>query len=716
MKRSDNMNMNFDWIDFYKEFGNALLEYKSKRHELIQKIKNVFSKIGRPLPTLEEKGRDVTDIDPFTVYGLFNKVMRDSERYVVACGIKTEFSLKSEVPQHFDGIPTLIPLNATFYGFMNDRGEKDIENYWDLLESALNYAKNKSGLNKKKFEESFDKVINQKYGGNRVTMALYWVNPEEFLNLDSRNRWYIYESGKIPENVVNTLPQYDFRPTATQYLDIIEKMKNFLTSKSATLHDFVELSTEAWRYSEEINQQHKKDEQNSNDEGSIRAVHYWVYSPGENAYLWEEFYKKGLMGIGWGEIGDMKQYASKEEIKDALKMTRGADFSYKNSAHSIWQFVNEMKPGDIIFVKKGMHTLIGRGVIAGDYFYDENQKEFANFRKVNWTKKGQWQYPGQAPMKTLTDLTQYNDIVEKLNAIFESEDEEPVEEKETARFGYNRDKFLNDVYISAEEYETLTSLLKRKRNIILQGPPGVGKTFAATKLAYAFMGEQDGSRVMIVQFHQSYSYEDFVMGYKPTENGFERRNGIFYNFCKKAEIDNENSYFFIIDEINRGNISKIFGELFMLIESDKRTGEIQLTYSDEKFSIPENVYIIGTMNTADRSLAILDYALRRRFAFFEMRPAFDSEGFKKYQESLHSPQLNNLIACVEVLNRDIKDDESLGEGFCIGHSYFCGLKQNLEKQIFNIVEYELIPLLKEYWFDDANKVKIWADKLRSSIK
>ena len=250
----------------------------------------------------------------------------------------------------------------------------------------------------------------------------------------------------------------------------------------------------------------------------------------------------------------------------------------------------------------------------------------------------------------------------------------------------------------------------------MQGAPGVGKTYAAKRLAYSIMGKKDIERVMVVQFHQSYSYEDFIMGYKPTENEFKLKKGIFYNFCKKAEIDSENQYFFIIDEINRGNISKIFCELFMLIENSKRGMEVQLTYSDEKFSIPKNIYIIGTMNTADRSLAILDYALRRRFAFFEMKPAFDSQGFIKYQENLHNAQLDNLINCVKLLNEEIKNDESLGEGFCIGHSYFCDFTEITEMDIYNIIEYELIPLLKEYWFDDSNKVKIWTDKLRSSIK
>ena len=156
---------------------------------------------------------------------------------------------------------------------------------------------------------------------------------------------------------------------------------------------------------------------------------------------------------------------------------------------------------------------------------------------------------------------------------------------------YTKEDFLNDVYISSEKYDSLVSLLNHKLNVILQGAPGVGKTFAAKRLAYSMMGVKDQNRVMMIQFHQSYSYEDFIMGFRPSETGFELKKGAFYNFCKKAEIDSDNEYFFIIDEINRGNLSKIFGELFMLIESDKRGIQLQLLYSDEKFSVPKNVYI-----------------------------------------------------------------------------------------------------------------------------
>ena len=277
---------------------------------------------------------------------------------------------------------------------------------------------------------------------------------------------------------------------------------------------------------------------------------------------------------------------------------------------------------------------------------------------------------------------------------------------------YDKGDFLNEVYINEVKYDTLVAVLQNKKNLILQGAPGVGKTFAAKRLAYSMMGEKDDSRIEFIQFHQNYSYEDFVMGYKPTENGFKLKYGIFYNFCKKASADLNNDYFFIIDEINRGNMSKIFGELLMLIERDYRNTSITLAYNGENFSVPDNLYIIGMMNTADRSLAMIDYALRRRFSFFDMEPAFNSDGFKQYQNNLNSNTLNKLIDKVKGLNKYIAMDKSLGKGFCIGHSYFCGCKDCNETWLKSIVEYDILPMLSEYWFDDSDKLQSWENTLR----
>lgn len=225
---------------------------------------------------------------------------------------------------------------------------------------------------------------------------------------------------------------------------------------------------------------------------------------------------------------------------------------------------------------------------------------------------------------------------------------------------YDKAKFLEDVYMTESKYDRLVAVLKKKKNVILQGAPGVGKTFAAKRLAYSIMEEVDDDRIEFVQFHQNYSYEDFMMGYKPVEDGFELKYGIFYRFCQKAANHLDKDYFFIIDEINRGNMSKIFGELLMLIEADYRDKKATLAYNGLSFSVPKCLHIIGMMNTADRSLAMIDYALRRRFSFFDMEPGFESEGFMKYQKGLANDTFDALIDKIKDLNREIMQDKSAG--------------------------------------------------------
>lgn len=274
---------------------------------------------------------------------------------------------------------------------------------------------------------------------------------------------------------------------------------------------------------------------------------------------------------------------------------------------------------------------------------------------------------------------------------------------------YTKKDFLSEVYMSENQYDRLSGVLLNKMNLILQGAPGVGKTFAAKRLAYSLMGEKDDSRIEFIQFHQNYSYEDFVMGYRPSGDSFELKYGIFYQFCKKAENQPDKKFFFIIDEINRGNLSKIFGELLMLIEKDYRGTKATLAYNGMPFSVPKNLYIIGMMNTADRSLAMIDYALRRRFSFFEMALAFESKGFKKYQHSLDNRTFDELISEIIKLNEEISRDKSLGKGFCIGHSYFCGkTKETCNSEwMQSVVDYDILPMLSEYWFDDDTRVQHW---------
>ena len=726
---------NFTWVPFYMEYADKLLAYRTSRPSMIEKVVRAYEQTGMSLPKLDST-EVPSDMDPFTVFGLFNKSMRDENRIALCKAIKELFSVSADVPSDFDGIPVLNPLNATFYRFIGDldRGEHDVENLWSCFAAALANADHPNENTNRDFIQAYDAVKDLKGNRWKLTMGLYWIRPYFYLSLDSRNRWFLTGSGRMDDASADAIKALKGIPDGDAYLRICAQC-NELISVGGRYNSLAALSFDAWNTSEEVNQKKKKDDQQSGKNATdaaqadpdqdVRPVHYWLYAPGENAAQWEDFYNQGIMAIGWSESGDARNYASREEIRKLLR-EKHASLSMINPSLAVWQMLHDIKVGDVIFAKQGRHKIIGRGVVTSDYDFVEDYpfEDYCHQRQVKWTHKGEWAYPkDNAPMKTLTDMTAYTGIVDRLNDLFADESDADMEqetaEQEISYPAYTPDDFLSDVFMSSEDYTTLVQLLRKKKNVILQGAPGVGKTYAAKRLAYSMIGVKDQERVAMVQFHQSYSYEDFIMGFRPCSNGFELRQGAFYTFCKKAQDDPDNEYFFIIDEINRGNLSKIFGELFMLIESDKRGGMgLQLLYADERFSVPANVLIIGMMNTADRSLAMMDYALRRRFAFFEMVPGFTTEGFRNYQESLHSDRFNRLIVCVKSLNQAISEDESLGDGFRIGHSYFCNLTSETltGSDLTGIVRFELVPLLREYWFDEPQKIKDWTARLESAVK
>ena len=461
------------------------------------------------------------------------------------------------------------------------------------------------------------------------------------------------------------------------------------------------------------------------DDSEPRPRHYWLYTPGEQASMWNKFAEAGIMAIAWDELGDFGQYETQEDIRLELVSANPA-FKNTNSAKAIWDFQHEIAVGDIIYVQHGSGKIVGRGKVTSAAKYDSTRDSFKNIRSVDWDYIGSWASPENTSTKTLTDITSNIDYVEQLEAIItgEPDTEEAIDPVNLPR--YDRADFLDDVFISESRYDRLRSLLKRKKNVILAGPPGVGKTFAAERLAYSIMEEKDPSRIQMVQFHQSYTYEDFLMGLRPNASGgFELHEGPFYRFCKEALNDDQSRpYFFIIDEINRGNISKIFGELLMLIEADKRGHELRLLYKNETFTVPQNVHIIGMMNTADRSLAVLDYALRRRFGFFEMTPGFESAGFQNVQTQLSNPRFNALVSILKNLNDAITEDPGLGAGFTVGHSYLSPPPESLQQRstpedtdawLESVVEDELVPLLDEYWFDEPSNAGAWAEKLRNAL-
>ena len=397
----------------------------------------------------------------------------------------------------------------------------------------------------------------------------------------------------------------------------------------------------------------------------------------------------------------------------------------KGNKRRIYKYFEQAKPGDIIIGYESTPTKQIKAiyeVTKGIHNTDKGEEiEFELVEKleipVSWNE-----------LKNNPALQNCEVFINNQGSLFKITEEEYdiirevidnkniISEKLLQHSNIKKYKFSEDAdkpFISEEQFLKSVSLLKRKKNIILQGPPGVGKTFIARKLAYEIMQEVKDTSIEMVQFHQSYSYEDFIQGLRPTQKGsFDIKEGIFYTFCRRALAHPERPFFFIIDEINRGNLSKIFGELMMLIEADKRAEKyaLKLTYSEDEedqFYVPENLYIIGTMNTADRSLAIVDYALRRRFAFVSLQPDY-GENFRSFLSTngLSNSMIDHISSSVFKVNEKIKGDTNLGEGFQIGHSYFCDFKSSDDENIWwqEIIDFELKPLLEEIWFDELNNV------------
>ena len=818
--------LTFGWTTFYMEFADKLLAYKNNRMELMTLLEAAHKQVGLRYPFVDH-GQLMEDVCPFTVFGAFNKGITTSNRIALINAIGQRIGVTAVVPSEFDGVPVMNNMMAWFFGREDGRQLDDIDNLWNMFEDAINYADSKSEITKSNFVKSYNIVTKQTTIKWNLTMALYWIRPYSYLNLDGKNREYLLQGKGATMFDINPISKLKILPDGETYLKIVDVCLTEFSKPGVLIKSFPELSLTAWTTSveekqdktmskayflkwfsplisalktlggaatpEEVRNQIIDDlslseevvsetrgklgtkkfnndvawaraylvaeglidnsqrglwsltdkgkvvemteelaseiklrwqskvretENNQNDvDEQERSKHFWLYAPGEGAKYWNEYYSNSLMCIGAVDIGDIHQYSSREDIRNAMREHGDSTKSYKMDSLAAWQFVHDLQIGDIVYAKKGMHEIIGRGVVESEYSYVAERDDHKHVRRIKWTQKGEWKHPGQAAMKTLTDITSYTEYVQKLELLIMEDATEEAAESEVAVVypPYSDEDFLGEAFISRQKYEKLVRLLKTKKNIILQGAPGVGKTFTAKRLAYSIIGEKDVTRVSTVQFHQSYSYEDFIMGYRPTKDGFELKEGPFYSFCKKAQDDLDNDYFFIIDEINRGNLSKIFGELLMLIENDKRGEKLRLLYANELFSVPKNLHIIGLMNTADRSLAMIDYALRRRFAFYQMEPAFDSDGFQKLLELAGNRKFDDLIRQVKTLNEAISKDESLGDGFLIGHSYFCTDDDVTDEWMKAVIEFELLPLLSEYWFDEKHKVEEWTKKLGGAL-
>lgn len=705
-----NSQPNFDWIPFYEELAEKLISWRNRQGELIAFLEELRAQGLKitPLADKDETGKSflLTEIDPFTFFGVFNRGILETSRISILQAIKDRFSIIANTPHSFAGIPLLDNRKSWFFSYKSQREPDDIDRLWNIFTEALK----PSPQHAPEFEGAFDKALGVKGTNINLTIGLFWIRPHVFLNLDETMRGYL--KIKLPTAGLSH----------KTYLPILEKVKN-------EHPDLASLSHTAYLASRKsISAIPSNESPSDTSTTSAHDIDYWMVG----AY-WEDqdpkdqtarFLEEGIWENGYDDkfIDEVKSMKVGDKIAIKASKTQKLELPFDSGG----------KTASVMLIK-ATGTIVknlndGKSVeVEWDSALAEPKNwYFYTGRSTVWRLKKDDEYAQHLIRFVFDDVPQdYPFFVEKWYRKSPEVENLLLEIGGDARPYAIADLIDEGVFLTEEEIQLALRRLSLKKNLILQGAPGVGKTFVAKRLAYALMESADNSRIKMVQFHPSYSYEDFIRGYRPTNEAgkFELIDGTFWQLCAAAAKDSDRKYVMIIDEINRGNLAQVFGELFLLLEADKRGKQHEVTplYSrvtGESFFIPENLYLIGTMNIADRSLALVDYALRRRFSFITLGPKFSSDPFRKWMKGHGaSDNLIQLVATrIQSLNTHISEDSHLGPAFQIGHSFFCPKEKDdftaHGKDWFReVVETEIIPLLEEYWYDSPEKVKASTEDL-----
>ncbi|MXP66122.1 AAA family ATPase [Roseomonas sp. M0104] len=704
--------MSFTWIPFYEDLAHRLLDWEDRQPDLVAFLERLRV---AGLPATPVNDRDVTgarvllrEIDPFTFLGACNRTLRHEQRLLIAGEMGRLLGTAVPPPSDFDGIPVLNNQRSWFFSYADERQPTDVPALWRNFRLALG----QSPLEDPAFAASFDAALAVRGVNVNLTMGLFWIRPRVFLNLDSTNRAYLGED--LPRGGLS-----------------FEGYREILARAAVRFPSFPDLSLAAWRRATE-------------EGGTPPAAEparpsaeptYWMvgafWDGSDPPDQTERFRQEGIWENGYTDkyldevrsiaVGDRIAIKAAFSQKSGLPFDAGGRTVSCMEVKAVGTVVKNRGDGRVVEVEWEDRPPPGRW-----YFYTSrrttwrlrrgHQSEEYTRRLIDFAFRGVPQDYEWFRQRSWNEYTAPDTVVQDDPA----GEDEPAPRGPTLRPYALEDMVAEGVFVPQEDLSRALDRLRSKKNLILQGPPGVGKTFLARRLAYALMQEEDPARVEAVQFHPSYAYEDFVRGYRPVSGKagtFALQDGVFHRFCQRAAEDPDRDYVFIIDEINRGNLAAIFGELLMLLEADKRGPDfgVPLVYQhdeeEERFHVPPRLHVIGMMNLADRSLAMVDYALRRRFGFLTLRPAYRSDAFHGWltERGMDAALVERIVERMVALNEVIAADPLLGDHYEVGHSFFCPKGRDfsgLDRAWFEgIVETEIAPLLEEYWFDNRGRAE-----------
>ena len=688
----------FIWSEIYEEFATKLLEYKNNRKNLISKLQNVYEEIDMKLPKMESNG-EILDIDPFTIFGLFNKGITDDNRKRILGEIAKQFNLKNKVPFSFEGIPLVNNLRSTFFNFAEERGENDINNLWEVFESAIRYADNPTQGNKLKIESTYNNVIKQKGIQWNITMGLYWIRPNTYINLDSKNREFIIKQKILPQQFIKEVNQFKNVPNGEQYIQLCDLLLEKIKDGQYGYRDFKELSFMAYERNMSVDTVTQHNTQNTDI-----AKNTILYGPPGTGKTYNTvMYAVAIIENKKLEEIKKENYTEVIDRYNKYKEDGLIEFTTFHQSYGYEEFIEGIKP--VIHSDEEDETDIQYEVVPGLFkkFCDIAGKPILRKEKCDIGINESptiWKISleGSGENSTRTECMKnehirigYDEYGREITNLFKG-----AAGRHILNYFIN-DMSIGDIVMSCYDCNTVDAIgvvtgeyewhdeypeykRLRKVNWIVKGiKENIIKINNGSRLSNPTVYKLRMDLSDVMEIIEKYS-----------------KNTIEVEEKKKNHV-------FIIDEINRGNISKIFGELITLIEPTKRIGQtegqkVRLPYSQKLFGVPNNVYLIGTMNTADRSIATIDTALRRRFNFKEMLP--DAEVLDGiYVEDV---SIKDIFIKMNKRITVLFDREHT-----LGHAYFLPLKgAPTIETLANIFENSIIPLLQEYFYEDYEKIRM----------